>query len=86
MEMNSARLELTPSNPKAGIVTLSPYYQRSKFFFFTARARRATLKRMTQHAQHSKRGREAVMTDDGSQPPMEQLATAVHRGSATRSC
>ena len=37
------------------------------------------------HAQHSKREREAVMTDDGSQPPIEQLATAVHRGSATRS-
>ena len=35
--------------------------------------------------QHSKREREAVMTDDGSQPPIEQLATAVHRGSATRS-
>ena len=27
--------------------------------------------------------REAVMTDDGSQPPIEQLATAVHRGPAT---
>ena len=26
-----------------------------------------------------------MMTDDGSQPPIEQLATAVHRGSATRS-
>ena len=25
------------------------------------------------------------MTDDGSQPPIEQLATAVHRGPATRS-
>ena len=25
------------------------------------------------------------MTDDGSQPPIEQLATAVHRGSVTRS-
>ena len=25
------------------------------------------------------------MTDDGSQPPIEQQATAVHRGSATRS-
>ena len=25
------------------------------------------------------------MTDDGSQPPLEQLATVVHRGSATRS-
>ena len=35
------------------------------------------------HAQHSKR--ETVMTDDGSQPPIEQLATAVHRGPATRS-
>ena len=29
--------------------------------------------------------REAVMTDDGSQPPIKQLATAVHRGPATRS-
>ena len=29
--------------------------------------------------------RETVMTDDGSQPLIEQLATAVHRGSATRS-
>ena len=28
--------------------------------------------------------REAVMTDDGSQPPIKQLATAVHRGPATR--
>ena len=27
----------------------------------------------------------AVMTDDGSQPPIEQQATAVHRGPATRS-
>ena len=35
------------------------------------------------HAQHSKREREPVMTDDGSQPPIEQLATAVHRGPAT---
>ena len=25
------------------------------------------------------------MTDDGSQPPIEQLATAVHLGPATRS-
>ena len=25
------------------------------------------------------------MTDDGSEPPIEQLATAVHRGPATRS-
>ena len=25
------------------------------------------------------------MTDDGSQPPIQQLATAVHRGPATRS-
>ena len=35
------------------------------------------------HAQHSKREREAVMTDDGSQPPIEQLAAAVRRGPAT---
>ena len=28
--------------------------------------------------------REAVTADDESQPPIEQLAIAVHRGSATR--
>ena len=69
--MNSARLELTPSNPKSGIVTIWPY-QRSIFLFFAARARRAT--HLT-HAQHSKREREAVMTDGGSQPPIEQRST-----------
>ena len=78
--MNSGRLELTPSNPKSGIVTIWPYHQRSIFLFFAARARCAT--HLT-HAQHSKREREAVMTDGGSQPPIEQLAIAVHRGSAT---
>ena len=78
--MNSGRLELTPSNPKSGIVTIWPYHQRSIFLFFAARYRRAT--HLT-HAQHSKREREAVMTDGGSQPPIEQLAIAVHRGSAT---
>ena len=81
--MNSARLELTPSNPKSGIVTIWPY-QRSIFLFFAARARRATHHTHI-HVQHSKREREAVITDDGSQPPIEQLATAVHRGSAARS-
>ena len=30
-------------------------------------------------------GSDNLMTDDGSQPPIEQLATAVHRGPATRS-
>ena len=40
--MNSARLELTPSNPKSCIVTIWPYYQISIFLFFAARARRAT--------------------------------------------
>ena len=36
-------------------------------------------------ARHSQSEREAVMIDDRSQPPIEQLVTAVHRGSATRS-
>ena len=49
--MNSARLELTPSNPKSGIVTIWAYHQRSIFLFFATRARRAT--HLT-HAQHSK--------------------------------
>ena len=56
----------------------------SIFLFFAAHARRAT-HRTHIRAQHSEKEREAVMTDDGSQPPIEQLATAVHRGSATRS-
>ena len=37
------------------------------------------------HACTAQQKREAVMTDDGLQLPTEQLATAVHRGSATRS-
>ena len=39
----------------------------------------------TAHTRTAQRKREAVMTDDGSEPPIEQLATAVHRGPATRS-
>ena len=34
--------------------------------------------RATHRTQPQEREREAVMTDDGSQPPIEQLATAVH--------
>ena len=49
--------------------------------FFTARARRATHRTHDTCTAQQKR---EVMTDDGSQPPIEQLATAVHRGSATR--
>ena len=48
-------------------------------------SRRAPNARHTAHM-HSctaQQNREAVMTDDGSQPPTEQLATAVYRGSAT---
>ena len=41
--------------------------------------------RHTAHACTAQQKREAVMTDDGSQPPIEQLAKAVHRGPATRS-
>ena len=42
--------------------------------------------RHTAHIMHSTaKERDAVITDDGSQPPTEQLATAVHRGPATRS-
>ena len=37
------------------------------------------------HMHSTAKEREAVMTDDGSKPPIEQLATAVHRGPATRS-
>ena len=86
MEMNSARLELTPSKSKIGHRDHFTILPKIQILFFSRRAEDArNVKRMTQHAQHSKRGREAVMTDDGSQPPMEQLATAVHRGSATRS-
>ena len=57
------------------------------FFFFSRRAADARhTARMAQHAQHSTaKERETVMTDDGSQAPIEQLATAIHRGSATRS-
>ena len=52
---------------------------------FAARARHATHRTHIQ-AQHSKGEREVVMmTDDGSQPPIVQLATALHRGPATRS-
>ena len=39
----------------------------------------------TAHTRTAQRKREAVMTDDGSEPPIEQLATAVHRGPATPS-
>ena len=72
LDMNSARLELTQSNPKSGIV---------KFLFFAAHARRTA---HTCPAQQ-KREREAVMTDVGSQPSIEQLATAVHIRPAARS-
>ena len=42
--------------------------------------------RHTEHTSYTaQQKREAVMTDDGSQPPIEQLATAAHRGPATRS-
>ena len=50
--------------------------------------RGARLTRDTPHTHYMHRTakeREAVMTHDGSQPPIEQLATAVHRGPATRS-
>ena len=36
------------------------------------------------HAQHSRREGEVVMTDDGSQLQIKQLAAAVHREPATR--
>ena len=86
IDMNSARVELTPSNPNSGVVTIWPYYQRSFLFSFRgARQTRDHVARITQHAPHSKRGGEAVMTDDGSQPPIEQLAKAIHRRSGTRS-
>ena len=75
MDMNSARLKLTPSNPKFGHRDhLTITTKIHTYFFRGARRTRDT-------AQHSKK----EMTDDGSQPPIEQLATAVHRGSATRS-
>ena len=52
-------------------------------------SRRATDARHDAHdttcTAQQKREREAVMTDDGSKPPIDQLATAVHRRSATRS-
>ena len=41
--------------------------------------------RQTAHTRTAQQKREALMTDDGSQPPIEKLATAVHRGPATRS-
>ena len=50
--------------------------------FVAARARCVTHRT---HMHSTAKDREAVMTDDGSQPPIEQLATAVHRGPATRS-
>ena len=80
--MNSARLEPTPSNPESGIATMLPYYQRSIFLFFVACARRATHRT---HMFSTEKVKEAVITDDGSQPPIEQLATAAHRVPATRS-
>ena len=46
---------------------------------------RETRDRQHTHTCTAQHKREAVVTDDGSQPPIEQLATAVHRGSATRS-
>ena len=69
--MNSARLELTPSHH----LTILP-----EIHILIFRGARATHRIQPQESE-----REAVMTDDGSQPPIEQLATAVHRGSATRS-
>ena len=84
MDMDSARLELTPSNTKSGIVTIWPYYQRYIFFFFQG-TRQTRDTSHARHNMHSTANTEAVMTDDGSQPPIEQLAIAVHRGSATRS-
>ena len=62
--MNSARLELTPSHH----LTILP--EIHILIFRGARA--------THRTQPQEREREAVMTDDGSQPPIEQLATAVH--------
>ena len=54
--------------------------------FRGARQTRDTPRSVHMHStQEREREREAVMTDDGSQSPTEQLATAVHRGSATRS-
>ena len=85
MDMNSAWLELKPSNPKSGIVTILTTLPKIHIlFFFAARARRV------RHRTHdttciARLKIEAVMTDGGSQPPIEQLATAVHRGFATRS-
>ena len=77
--MNSARLDAIKS--KMGHrdhLTLLP-----KLHILIFRGARQTRDTIHTHAQHSKREREAVMTDGGSQPPIEQLAIAVHRGSAT---
>ena len=81
MDMNFARLELTPSNPKSGIVTIWPYYQNILFF------RDARQTRDTPHAWHNMHSTTKGRGGDDwrSQLPIEQLATAVHRGSATRS-
>ena len=50
---------------------------KMRFLFFRGARQTRDTARVT-HAQHNEREREAVMTDDGSQPPIEQLATAVH--------
>ena len=51
--------------------------------FFAARETRDTPHRTRMHS--TAKEREAVMNDDGSQPSIEQLPTAVHHGPATRS-
>ena len=62
MDMNSARLELTPSNPESGIVTIYLTIL-PKILILTFRGARQT--RDTPHT-CTAQSREAVMADDGS--------------------
>ena len=73
----SARIELAPSNPKSGIMTISPNYQTSILLF----SRFAT-HRTHMHSSTAEEG-EVVITNHGSQPPIKQVATAAHHRPAT---
>ena len=81
--MVSERIELTLSSPKSSIVTILLCSRRPSYYLVLFIVTRATHRA---HMHSTRAGdTEVVVTDDGPQPPIKQLAfIAVHLGPATR--